>query len=637
MWSPSSSSAEDSFGVAGGEFTEAEKKYLIRKGLAWEDSKGEMFDISTDVDDANSSRASNTSSLNMSVNNDSLLLFEENERQLRNASFAKHMGSSPGAKPMTLRQMNLNASDFSVSSSQMDFDEEDEDKENMCHDQSLSYSSILEDPPKEGSADDSFAAVLSERKLDLDDYAKMVCEADSFRSELEKSMRTTDEPNEDSVLVPCTQDVMNDTSTTDPECEDYQDIIPSTQYVSQIENSGISDDDNDSRVIVPCTQYPDDSYQSDKDISSVPCSQSSTGEGSSKEDLDDTITMMTKLLAMADEQEAKEKMAAEATADDGSVLESSVSNVDDRNCSHNMETQTDDGELGGSSNDIPANSDDIFFKTPLKCPRVQMLKNKKICTPSPPRSYVNSLLQRGADNKTAVIKKVDPVKLSKPSTPIKPKPFISTSTPNRTPFTNITPVRKTPGLFNGKTPISSKIDTGLKRSPGFLAIGLSPVADYIHSKPPPSKFVRTQGISKQTPQLNSATSKTSLPRPNNSFTRIPAPPRFSQAQTDSKIATKEQKRHSILKTETFFDSTSTPPKIVNNIPRFAKLEYKGPAKVKTTDGKVESSPKKDFVAHRHTGIRDVSGNASFIQNATIQKRFIPAQSRLATPPSYTRK
>ncbi|CAL8147898.1 unnamed protein product [Orchesella dallaii] len=689
MLSPSSGS-EQSFSVAGGEFTDAERRYLIRKGLAWEDSQGELFDVSTDIDDANSSKASHDSSLNTSnVNDQSLLLFEENEKLLQspNGSFMKTNDRSPSLKPrpMTLVHMNMNASDVSVSSSQMEFDEEDEDKENMCHDQSASSSMTEDDSSPTSKVNGSFAKVLSEKKLDFDEYVRLVYQTDQIRTEIEKSVRDADElgeenesmreaedlreeqklvadpeelgekhnfvydpdvmdEDEDCVLVPCTQDVMDNSSasTASGASADLEglDIIPSTQYVSHNESALIDSDGNDDSIgIVPCTQNQEESYQSVADISSVPCSQGSVGGGDSKTDLDDTITMMTKLLALADEQEAQEKLAAEATLGDGHsrVVEVSASD-DELNCSKTSEIVSDDS-VAAQTEETAGNSEEFLFKTPLKHTRVQLLKNRKVCTPSPPRSYVNQLLQRGAANKTAVISG-DPVKLNKNSniTPAKPKPFISTSTPNRTPLTNITPAKKTPGLINGKTPVSAKIDTGLRRSPGFLAIGLSPVADYIHSKPPPSTFARAQGIHKQTPLLIKATSKTSLPRPNNSFTKIPAPPRLSQAQSQIKVGNeRNQMRHSVLKSETYFDLNATPPRIVSNIKRFAPTEYKGPAKVKTTDGKVDSSPKKDFVAHRHTGIRDVSGNASFIQNAAIQKRFIPAQSRLATPPSYTRK
>ncbi|CAL8081992.1 unnamed protein product [Orchesella dallaii] len=57
--SSSSSDTEESFRFSGGEFTEAEKRYLIRKGLAWENSKGELIDVSTDVEDDSPSTESN--------------------------------------------------------------------------------------------------------------------------------------------------------------------------------------------------------------------------------------------------------------------------------------------------------------------------------------------------------------------------------------------------------------------------------------------------------------------------------------------------------------------------------------------------------------------------------------------------
>lgn len=316
--------------------------------------------------------------------------------------------------------------------------------------------------------------------------------------------------------------------------------------------------------------------------------------------MDDTITRMEYLLKLADEQEEREK--AEEAAAAAAVEHKSKDNISSQS----------EGE------EVPAETEEVLFKTPLKCPRVQLLKKKKVASPSPPRTFANQLLQqRGGpppkkplptvEKKTTVNparKSVSNSGISSPSKNTANTP-LSTSTPKRTPLTNITPVPKknyTPGRGGIlKTPVSAKVDTGLRGS-GF-PIGLSPVAKYIYDKPVPSQFARVQGI----PNPKAAESAASK---QGNMSKIPLPPPKTSFVPNSKTpasATKRANNSGALKTSTYFNLTSTPPQIVANEKvvqekkRFPSLQYSGSQKVKTLSGKVESPRKEEFVAHRHTG------------------------------------
>lgn len=309
---------------------------------------------------------------------------------------------------------------------------------------------------------------------------------------------------------------------------------------------------------------------------------------------------MEKLLAMADEQEEKEKQEAEieeSLAALSCVVEESESKGNE---SEAIQSQTE------------AEIAEVYFKTPLKHSRVQLLKNKKVASPSPPRSFANNLLQqRGKkpvppptnnERKPPVVKKVTSLKSGTTSgSPM------STSTPKRTPLTNITPAAKkthTPGRLGvPKTPVSAKIDTGLKS--GGFPVGLSPVARYIYDKPAPSKFARVQGVPNSKATTTCA-ANTSL------STRIPMPPpRVSQVAEKQKTpaSASKQPRHSVLRTSTYFNLTGTPPQVqivahektIGEKKRFQPLQYTGATKVKTLDGNTNSPRTDNYIAHRHTG------------------------------------
>lgn len=284
---------------------------------------------------------------------------------------------------------------------------------------------------------------------------------------------------------------------------------------------------------------------------------------------------MERLLKLADEQEEKEKMEAEQAAEAAALISNEIDQ-------EQPQTTGDPRE--------PV----VTFKTPLKHDRVRLLKNKKVASPSPPRSFANTLLKQRGEGK------------EKPSVNVKAatatptsSASMRTSTPNRAPVTPGAGVKKnhTPGRSGvSKTPVQSRVDSGLKA--GF-PIGLSPVAKYIYDKPAPSKFARVH------PTIANSSA-------NNSFSRIPVPPssrvnQLPSSQKSTPASASKLPRQGALKTSTYFNLTATPPRIVGNEKsvsekkQFKPMQYTGPSKVKTVSGKVASPRENDFVAHRHTG------------------------------------
>lgn len=333
--------------------------------------------------------------------------------------------------------------------------------------------------------------------------------------------------------------------------------------------------------------------------------------------MDDTLTMMTKLLALADEQEARELLekvdeTTDECKDNGSFEEPSTAPP---------RKQQDQVAVSGNNDSAslsqPEKKEEVCFKTPLKHVRLQQLKNKKLCTPSPPRSYVNTLLQRNALKKVA---NIGTNRLQNPQTEDSAEapqtyststPGLTTSTPKRTPLTNITPLKKTGGSTprSNKTSVMAKVDSGLRRSP--FPEGLSPVGKYIYLQPPPSPFTRVHGSQKVTGTTHLPSSTTSSQKPNKSMTKIPVPPsRVSQAHQQKPKTPTSFRGHTPLKTSTYFNMTTTPPQILKNErkdekkPFLPALQYTGSSKLKDVHGEVKmGSPNTNakYCAQRHLG------------------------------------
>lgn len=245
----------------------------------------------------------------------------------------------------------------------------------------------------------------------------------------------------------------------------------------------------------------------------------------SEDELDDTITRMEKLLAMADEQEALEN----ALKDENTKALSEQSPVELVPATPESAKKPTSKILSVTKSEARKPAEKVLSATkqmppgvPMMSKRIMELKGKRniMFSPSPPRPRPNAALPRGIFGKPGTIikrpdfSKPEPVstfnRFSRPNSPAVTAPKFS--------------VPKSPVLSAPKshccTPRASPKEIKPMSRGGFRGNVLeSPVANYIHSRASPSPFQRTMA------KENANSCASSEPRPSlmTNSTRIPRP------------------------------------------------------------------------------------------------------------------